>query len=193
MIDVSSNRAARKWSRRELAVRVLWRLITPLFRFSPRPFWGWRRTILRLFGASVGINVHIYPSVRVTIPWNIKLGDHCAIGDRVIVYALGPITIGSCTTISQGVHLCAGSHEWRDPAMPLTKPPILIGKSVWICADAFIGPNVKIGDNAIIGARSVAMKDVDDACIMIGNPARKVGVRMKDDHSLHIIKERIEP
>lgn len=178
MIDVEENRRAGKWSKRELAGRILWVLTYPLFRISPRPFfWGWRRFLLRLFGARVGRNVHLYPSVRIAIPWNLEIGDAAAVGDRAILYSLGPIRIGARATISQGAHLCAGSHDWRDPGMLLLKPPIEIGTDVWICADAFIGPGVTIGDGSIIAARSVVMKDVAPKTIIAGNPARKIGER----------------
>ncbi len=40
-IDVATNRAARKWSRKVIAGRVLWDLAHPLFAFSPRPMWAW--------------------------------------------------------------------------------------------------------------------------------------------------------
>ena len=174
-IDVLGNRNAKKWSRKELFGRVLWSLAQPFFVLSPRPFWGWRRTVLRLFGATVGTNVHVFPSVRITIPWNLRLGDQCAVGDRAILYALGPITIGAQTTVSQGAHLCAGSHDWCLPDMPLLKPPIIVGDNCWICADAFIGPDVKINEGAIVAARAVVMKDVAPNSIVAGNPARKIG------------------
>ena len=175
-IDVLANRAARKWSRSEYCGRVLWWLVTPLFRFSPRPIWAWRTMLLRLFGARVGLGVHVYPSVRIEIPWNLDLGDLSAVGDRVTLYALGRITVGARSTISQGSHLCAGSHDWRDPSMRLTKPTIEVGTDVWICADAFIGPGVVVGDRAIVGARAVAMSAVPAGAIVVGNPARVVRV-----------------
>ena len=133
--------------------------------------------MLRLFGAQVGADVHVYPTVRITIPWNLTLQDGCAVGDHAVIYALGSINIGARATISQYAHLCAGSHDWRDPAMPLLKPTIEIGADAWICADAFIGPSVKIGDGAIVGARAVVMKDVAPKTIVAGNPARKIGER----------------
>lgn len=179
MIDVGKNRAARKWTNGELAGRVLWKLASPFFRLSPRPFWGWRRAILRLFGARVGIDAHVFSSVRISIPWNLNLGQSCSVGDRATLYALGPIEIGPRATISQGAHLCAGTHNWRDPTMPLLKPPINIGADAWICADAFIGPNVTIGEGAIVGARAVVTKDVVPRTIVAGNPAREIGKRSK--------------
>jgi putative colanic acid biosynthesis acetyltransferase WcaF len=171
-LDVAANRRAQKWKRNELAARVLWALVHPLFAWSPRVLWGWRRALLRLFGARIGREVHIYPSARIAIPWNLTIGDYSAIGDRAIVYALGEITLAERVTVSQGAHLCAGTHDYRDPTMPLLKPPIFIDRDAWICAEAFIGPGVRIGSRAIVGARCVVMGNVEPGAIMIGNPAR---------------------
>jgi putative colanic acid biosynthesis acetyltransferase WcaF len=113
------------------------------------------------------------------MPWNIEIGDYAAVGERAILYALGHIKIGKRTTISQGAHLCAGTHDWHDPAMPLVKSAIEIGADSWLCADVFIGPGVNIGDHAIVGARAVVMKDVPPGIIVAGNPARQIGVRNK--------------
>lgn len=179
MIDVAANRRARKWTRREQVGRVLWALVTPLFALSPRPLWGWRRMLLRLFGARVGKQVHIYPNVKITIPWNLDIGDHAGIGDHAILYALGAIRIGRSATISQGAHLCAGTHDYHDPAMPLLKLPIIVGEGVWICADAFIGPSVTIETNAIVAARAVVVKDVASNMIVAGNPAKPIKKRIE--------------
>ncbi len=173
-IDVTKNRAAEKWTAREKLGRVMWAAVWPLFRFSPRPFWVFRRALLRLFGATVGAGAHVYPTVRITIPWNITLGCNCAVGDRVILYSLGLISIGNRSTISQGAHLCAGTHDLKDSARLLLKPPIIVGHDAWICADAFIGPGVEIGNYAIVGARGVVMRDVKRSVIVAGNPAREI-------------------
>ena len=118
-----------------------------------------------------------YPSVRIALPWKLIIGDHAAVGDRSILYGLGPIAIGARVTISQGAHLCAGTHDWRTSDMLLLKPPIHIGDDAWICADAFIGPGVTIGRGAIVGARAVAMKDIPENAICVGNPAHIVSHR----------------
>ena len=75
-IDVSANRRSRKWSRREQLGRMLWALAWPAFRMVPRPFWGWRRVMLRLFGATVGKDVHIHPTAHIAMPWSLSLGDN---------------------------------------------------------------------------------------------------------------------
>ncbi|MCK0129808.1 putative colanic acid biosynthesis acetyltransferase [Erythrobacter sp. F6033] len=175
--DITTNRTAQKWSRRAQIGRVLWLFATPFFRLSPRPLWGWRRMLLRMFGAKIGDNAHIYPSTRITIPWNLDVGPQAAVGDHAILYALGPIRIGARATISQYAHLCAGTHDWRDPAMPLIKTPLVVEDDAWVCADAFVGPGVTIGQKAILGARAVAMNDVAPDTIVGGNPAREIGKR----------------
>ena len=179
LVDIKSNRQSRKWSAGELVARALWSVVYPLFRFSPRVFWSWRTSLLRVFGAKIGSRVHIYPTVKITIPWNLTIGDHAAIGDRVIIYNLGMLSIGTAATISQDVHLCGGTHEYRRADMRLIKAPIVIGEGAWLCADAFIGPNVTVGDYAIVGARAVAMRNVKSWTIVAGNPAKKIGQRAR--------------
>lgn len=171
-LDVAANRRAGKYCRSEQVRRVLWALVMPLFRFSPRICFGWRRFLLSLFGAKVGAQTHIYNSAIIYMPWNLNIGEQSSIGEWALIYNLGPITIGNRTTISQRVHLCAGTHDYTDPALPLIKPPIEIKDQAWICADAFVGPNVTVGEGAIVGARAVVSKDVEPWAIVAGNPAK---------------------
>lgn len=176
-LDISANRSAQKYSRQELWLRVLWGFGKIAFKLSPRPCFGFRRRLLRAFGAKVGQNVNIYPSALIYYPWNLEIGEDSAIGEWALVYNLGPVTIGSRTTISQRVHLCAGTHDYQDPAMPLIKPPITIGDEVWVCADAFVGPGVTASDRAIVAAASVVVKDVDAWQVVGGNPAKLIKKR----------------
>jgi len=176
-LDIAANRRARKWSRGELAGRALWDMSQFLFRLSPRQLWGWRRTMLRLFGARIGRDVHLHPTVRITVPWNLDIGDYAAIGDNVQLYNLGPITIGPKATVSQNAHLCAGTHDYASVDLPLVKATIGIGEGAWVCADAFVGPDVAVGEFAIVAARAVAVKDVPAWTIVAGNPAKPVRQR----------------
>lgn len=171
-LDIAANRAARKYGWRVQVARVLWAVSLPVFRFSPRPLWGLRAAILRLFGAKVGRRAHLHPTLRILMPWNLVIGDDVTIGDRAILYAVGQITIGNRSTVSQYAHLCAGTHDHRDPTRRMQRCPIVIGADAWVCADAFIGPGVRIGAGAILGARAVAMRDLPAGCAGIGNPMR---------------------
>ena len=161
MLDVEQNRRAQKYTPSEMTRRVLWTFAQPLFRFSPRPCFGWRRFLLRCFGAKIGRSVNVYPSATIYFPWNLEAGDESAISEHVFIYNLGRVTLGSRVTISHRAHLCAGTHDHTKPDFPLLRPPIVIGSDAWVCADAFVGPGVTVGEGAIVGARAVAMKDVN--------------------------------
>ena len=137
---------------------------------------GWR---LILFGAKIGKHVLIRPGVSVTYPWNLTIGDYVWIGDNVILYSVAEISIGSHSVISQEAYLCAGTHDYRDVSFPFVSAPIQVADECWIAARVFIGPGVKIGHAAVIGAGSIVMKDVDPLAIMVGNPAKFVRKRIR--------------
>ncbi len=171
-LDVALNRAEVKWTRKELAGRVLWGLCQPFFRWSPRPLWGWRRLILRIFGAEVGAGAHVYPSVKIAIPWNLRIAEGTAVGDHAILYSLGEIRLDERATVSQYAHLCAGTHALGQPQRPLVKATVRVGADAWVCADSFIGPGVEVGACAVVGARAVVVRDVPPGALAVGNPAR---------------------
>lgn len=173
-LQIDTARQARPYSRKEYVGRVLWSLALPMFRFSPRPLFAWRAWLLRRFGAAIGQRVHIYPSVRVVIPWNLSIGDDSSIGDDALIYNLGPVTLGARATVSHRAHLCAGTHDYRDPALPLLRLPISIGDDAWVCAQSLVGPGVAVGEGAVVGAGSVVMRDVPAWTVVAGNPAQPV-------------------
>ena len=176
-LDIKANRASVKYSRGEILLRLLWSFGRILFRFSPRPFFGWRRLVLRCFGAKVGHHVNIYSSAVIYFPWNLQIGDWSSIGEGGLMYNLGPVTIGSRTTISHRAHLCAGTHDYRKADLPLLKTSIVIEDQVWVCADAFVGPGVTVGEGAVVGARAVVVKNVEAWTVVAGNPAKFVKKR----------------
>ena len=172
-MEPADDRHRSPWSRREKVLRVLWSVVqATVFRHSPHPLYRWRAWLLRRFGATLGTNVRVRPSVRITIPWNLTLGDETSVGDDAILYALGRITTGRFVTVSQYAHLCAGSHDAGDRRMALLRLPITLGDDVWVAADAFVGPDVAVGDRALIGARASVFKDVPADVVVGGNPAK---------------------
>ncbi len=158
--------------------RVIWN-ITYLFFFKSTPstfkiFKYWRNFILRRFGAKIGKNTLIFSNVKIWAPWNLEIGDNCCLGPTVDCYNQGKICIGNDTVISQKTYLCASSHDYTQKKFPLVLKPITIGIGVWIAADAFIGPNVNIGDYAVVAARAVVVKNVEGNSVVGGNPAIKI-------------------
>ncbi|MCC6680138.1 MAG: putative colanic acid biosynthesis acetyltransferase [Phycisphaeraceae bacterium] len=157
---------------------MAWSIVQALLiRPSPPRAYAWRRFWLRLFGAKISPCSGTRPTTRIVHPWLLEIGDHSIIGDEVLVYNLGRISIGNHSVISQRTHLCAGTHDHTQPDLPLRRSTIQIGSGVWICADAFIGPDVSVGDNALVAARTVVTRDVEPATIVAGNPARFIKAR----------------
>lgn len=158
-------------------VQLWWIAQATLFRGSPQFLYGWRRFLLRLFGAQVGRGAIIRPSVTITYPWKVNIGDHAWVGDGAILYSLGEITIGSHAVVSQGCHLCAGTHDPNDPTFPILGPSILVGEQCWLAADVFVGPGRSIGRGTLVGARSSVFHDLPAGVVAMGSPARVVGPR----------------
>lgn len=169
------------FSKRELVARYLWIAVQhTLFRWSPRPWHGFRARLLKCFGADIAEpgKVVIFPTVKVTFPWLLCMEPRSMIGRWVTVYNLARVTLAYGANVSQNCHLCAGTHDFNQWSMPLVSKPITIGRNAWIAADVFVGPGVSIGELCVIGARSVVVRDMPANMICAGNPCRPVKPRL---------------
>jgi putative colanic acid biosynthesis acetyltransferase WcaF len=159
----------------EIASRMTWALVqSTLFRWSPRPWHGFRARLLRLFGADIPEpgNVVVFPTVRIVFPSKLALSPRSMVGPRVELYNLAKISLRRGANISQNCHLCAGTHDYTRWSMPLVAKPITVGENTWIAADVFVGPGVSIGDLCVVGARSVVVGDLPSRKVCAGNPCR---------------------
>lgn len=130
--------------------------------------------MLRLLGANIEAGAHPYPSARIWAPWNLTMGEGSCLGDHVRCYSVDRVTIEPHATVSQYSFLCTASHDYRVDGMPLITAPITIGRHAWVAAAAFIGPGVKVGERAIVGARASVFRNVDPWTVVGGNPARVI-------------------
>jgi putative colanic acid biosynthesis acetyltransferase WcaF len=162
----------------ENTARVLWALVSLIFKYSPRPMFFFRNFLLTIFGAKIGKNVKIYGSAKIFFPWNFEIGAGSSVGENALIYNLGYVKIGANTTISQRVHVCAGTHDYRYLEMPLIREKITIGNNCWICADSFLCPGVKIGDFSIVAANSTVSKNILDWDVVAGSPAKFIKKRI---------------
>lgn len=153
-------------------VQLWWCVQATLFRRSPQFMYGWRRFLLRCFGASVGKNVIVRATVTITYPWKVKIGDYSWVGDDVVLYSLGDITIGRNTVVSQKSYLCTGSHDYQRIGFPIYAKPITVCDQVWLATDVFIGPGITIGEGTIVGSRSSVYHDLPAGMICVGSPAK---------------------
>lgn len=164
----------------EVARQRCWAAVQgSLFRFSPPRWHGLRARLLRLFGADIPEpdKVVIFASARIYFPWKLRLEARTMISYNVNIYNLAQVTLRRGVNISQNTQLCAGSHDFRQWAMPLDARPIEIRENVWIASDVFVGPGVTIGELAVIGARSVVMRDQPARMVCAGHPCRSLRPR----------------
>lgn len=163
--------------------RLAWNVVHALlFRPSPRPCHAWRSWLLHLFGARLGKGCHVYPGVKVWAPWNLRLGNSVGVADGVTLYCMESIEIGDYAVISQGAHLCGGTHDYNSANFQLIAKPIIIGAYAWVCAEVFIHPGVMVPEGAVLGARAVVSKSLAQPwAVYAGNPCQQIGTRRKNE------------
>lgn len=157
---------------------LLWLIVRrTFFLHSVLPAYGFRRVLLRRFGARIGSHVVIKPGVKVTFPWRLTIGENSWVGEDVFVHNLDRVAIGNGVCVSQRVFLCTGSHDWRDPKFSLVTRPIVIEDGAWVCANVFVAPGVTIGKEAVVTAGSVVTRDLPAGMVCSGNPCVPVKPR----------------
>jgi putative colanic acid biosynthesis acetyltransferase WcaF len=173
IIQGNSPFTAASFSLRNRCARALWAVVwTLLFRPSPWFAYRWRNTLLRMFGAQVGRGVRFSASVRVWAPWQLTVGDRVLFGSHAHLYNMAPLDVQDGAIVSQGAHLCGGSHDIDSPNFQLIAKPITIRRHAWVCAEAFVGPGVVVDEGCVVAARAVVMRSIDQPwTVWAGNPA----------------------
>jgi putative colanic acid biosynthesis acetyltransferase WcaF len=182
--DVMPREGGPSFSLSHRVFRLLWNTTWLLLAsWTPPMLHAWRRNLLRLFGAKIDPTAVIYGSARIWFPPNLEMGPHACLGPRVNCYAMAKIRLEQYALVSQGAHLCAGSHDIDDAHFQLIARSITIGANAWIAAEAFVGPGVTVGEGAVLGARGVAFRDLPPWTVYVGNPARQIRRR---NNRLHV-------
>ncbi|QXE91547.1 WcaF family extracellular polysaccharide biosynthesis acetyltransferase [Geomonas subterranea] len=162
-------------------LRLIWYFTNLIFFQSYFfPVYGLKTKILRLFGAEVGKNLVIKPSVNVKYPWNLKIGNDVWIGENVWIDSLAQVTIGSDVCISQGAMLLTGNHDYKKSTFDLMLGEIVLEDGVWVGAQSTVCPGVHCRSHSILSVGSVASKDLEEYAIYQGIPAVKVRERVID-------------
>jgi acetyltransferase-like isoleucine patch superfamily enzyme len=116
----------------------------------------------------------IFSHPTAEIGARVYIGANCTIGD---------VSFGDYATLGSNVDIMNGrkQHFADDVNVPIQEqggeyPKVYIGEDAWIGNSAVVMANV--GKKAIIGAGSVAVKDVEDYAIAVGNPANVIKKRV---------------
>lgn len=167
-------------SRKHQMKRLVWSMVWAVFaRPLPRSVGsGWKRMLLRMFGAKIHPTAVVYSSAKVYYPANLLMEEYACLASEVDCYNVAPIHIGAQTTVSQGAYLCTASHDITDPKNRLITKPIVIENQAWVGAGAFVGMGVTIHEGAVVGARAAVFKDVEPWTVVGGNPAKEIKKRV---------------
>lgn len=121
----------------------------------------------------------------------IEIGDYCYVSNAALV-CTEHIAIGSHVFIAGGVTIADSDFHPIAPAARLadtiaTSPlgnhqhrprvasrPVIIENGVWIGFNATIMKGVRVGENAVIEAGAVVIRDVPAGSTVSGNPAKPV-------------------
>lgn len=166
------------WSGSNRVLRILWEVCWIIFcAWTPKPLNEWRLFWLRAFDAKVFGKPFVHQRARIAIPWNLTLHDRACVGDRANLYSLGEIEIHARAVVAQEAYLCAATHDFKSPALPLVTAKILVEEDAFVGARAFLLPGVTIGKRSIVGACSVVTHDVPGGMIAAGNPCKTIRSR----------------
>lgn len=160
------------------AWRAAWLLLAA---WTPPALHRWRIFLANLFGARIDPRALLYGSAKIWYPPHLTMAAHSALGPGVDCYCMGPITIGARAVVSQRAFLCAGTHDIDDPYFQIEARPIIVEAYAWVCAEAFVGPGVTLGEGAVLAARAAAFRDLEPWAVYRGNPAEPVGQRQRRD------------
>lgn len=110
------------------------------------------------------------------------MGKCACLSENVDCYSVDGIKIGDQATVSQGVKLCAASHDISSKVMELTYAPIVIADNAWVAGWSIILPGVTVGEGAVVAAGAVVSKNVEPWTVVGGNPAKFIKKReLKND------------
>ena len=123
-----------------------------------------------------GDGCRFFKGITFTYGHNISMGDNVVVHDDVHLDDRGRLTIGDRVSGSDGVHVYSHDHDVVDQT-EVENFHTVIEDDVRLTYDSMVRAGVRVGENAILGARAVAQSDVPAHHIAVGTPARSVRVK----------------
>ncbi|WP_223599626.1 DapH/DapD/GlmU-related protein [Chryseobacterium sp. GVT01B] len=118
-------------------------------------------------------NVAVFTPIYINYGKNLTIGKNVFINFDCTFLTLGGITIEDEVLIGPKVSLITENHPLEPQYRKgLIGKSILIKRNAWIGANATILPGVTIGENAVVAAGAVVSKDVPDNAVVGGIPAK---------------------
>ena len=136
-----------------------------------------RRLILAELLGSFGDGSEIRPPFYCDYGYQIRIGARSFVNFGLVAVDVGRITIGDDVLIGPNVQLLTATHP-VEPGPRRAKleaaEPITIADNVWLGGGVIVCPGVTIGENTVVGAGAVVVRDLPANVVAVGNPARIV-------------------
>lgn len=108
------------------------------------------------------------------------IGDGTSIVGNCVLSAAVSVSLGQSVLIARNVYIADHMHAFDDRARPVIEQgitrigPVEIDDGAWLGENVVVGPGVRIGRGAVVGANSVVLSDIPDHAVAVGAPARIV-------------------
>ena len=136
-----------------------------------------RVALLRDLLAAFGAGSQIRPPFYCDYGYHISIGARLFANFGLVALDVGPISIGDDVQIGPNVQLLTATHPLDSEARRAkieASEPITIADNVWLGGGVIVCPGVTIGENTVVGAGAVVVKDLPANIVAVGNPARAI-------------------
>lgn len=134
-----------------------------------------RSEILKNLFGKTGENFCVKPTFHCDYGYNIYVGENFFANYDCVILDVCKVTIGDNCMIAPKVCIYTATHP-LDPELRISGlefgKPVTIGNNVWLGGSSVITPGVTIGDNVVVAAGAVVVKDVPNNVVVGGNPAK---------------------
>ena len=109
--------------------------------------------------------------------FNVKVGKNLYSNHNLVILDCAEVTFGDNVFVGPNCGFYTAIHpidaHQRNTGIELAKP-IKVGSDVWFGGGVTVLPGVTIGDNVVIGAGSVVVKDIPSGVVAVGNPCKPI-------------------
>jgi acetyltransferase-like isoleucine patch superfamily enzyme len=126
--------------------------------------------------AECGNNCRFFKGITFTYGHNISIGDNVVIHDDVHLDDRGRLTIGDRVSVSDDAHLYSHDHDVVDQT-EVTNFHTIIEDDARVTYDSMVRGGVRMGENAVLAAKSIAQRDVPAHHIAAGTPAKSIAIK----------------
>jgi len=135
-----------------------------------------RRMLAKHLFEECGDGCRFFKGITFTYGHNISVGDNAVVHDDVHLDDRGRLTIGDRVSISDDAHVYSHDHDVVDQT-EVANYHTIIEDDARVTYDAMVKAGVKVGENAVVGAKSIVQRDVPAHHVAVGTPAKSVKVK----------------